>query len=147
MRSTAWLRATRSSSTPPATIRNSSKRSWRPKNPAAAVPDDELAALTGIRSLAAILMEGMQEWTRQGWAGVLGDDLALAGGWGFRLDEISAPVELWHGDLDMLVPFHHAQYLTAHLSAATLHRCVGEGHLAMFAHQSEVLTYLTRGVT
>jgi pimeloyl-ACP methyl ester carboxylesterase len=53
--------------------------------------------------------------------------------------DLAAPVELWQGDADELVPMRHAEDLAAALPAATLHPCPGEGHLVMVTHAEEIL--------
>ena len=74
----------------------------------------------------------------QGARGVTQDYRALAD-WGFGLDEVQMPVELWQGDVDQLVPMEHAERLADAAPGATLRRCPGEGHLAMITHAQEVL--------
>ena len=52
---------------------------------------------------------------------------------------MTAPVELWQGDADVLVPMAHAEDLAAVLRGATLRRCPGEGDLVMATHATELL--------
>jgi pimeloyl-ACP methyl ester carboxylesterase len=67
-------------------------------------------------------------------------DMALiARDWGFRLDEISVPVHVWHGDADRNVPFAHGRYQAATIPGAVFHECPGEGHLLMVDHLEEIL--------
>jgi pimeloyl-ACP methyl ester carboxylesterase len=111
---------------------------------ASGLPESEMAALGSIPDLAQVLMEGLPEATRQGWAGALSDDFAFVGEWGFDLREISVSLSLWHGDDDPIIPFHHSEYVAGQVPGAQLHRCRGEGHVAMFGHQAEILTWLTQ---
>jgi pimeloyl-ACP methyl ester carboxylesterase len=67
-------------------------------------------------------------------------DFALfARDWGFRLDEITVPVHVWHGDVDRNVPPSHGRYQAATIPRAVLHECPGEGHLLMADHLKEIL--------
>jgi len=109
----------------------------------AAMPEDEMAAFGLVPGLAEMMLQSASEATRQGWLGVVADDLAFVGPWGFDLDEITVALRLWHGDRDALVPIHHSQFVAAQVPSAQLNTCAGEGHLAMFAHQEEVLDWLT----
>ncbi|GAA3550375.1 alpha/beta hydrolase [Amycolatopsis ultiminotia] len=109
---------------------------------AADLPAEEVRAFGEIDGLGEALAPGLAEAARQGWVGVLADDLAFVRPWGFDLAAITVPVSLWHGDRDSLVPFHHAEHLAAQIPGATLHRCRGEGHLAMFGRQEEALASL-----
>jgi len=52
---------------------------------------------------------------------------------------VTAPVELWQGDADALVPMAHAEDLAAVVPGATPRRCPGEGRLVMATHATELL--------
>jgi len=68
---------------------------------------------------------------REGVAGWRDDDLAFTADWGFRLDAFAAPVAIWQGDQDLMVPFAHGQWLAAHIPGARAHLEPGAGHLTM----------------
>ena len=59
--------------------------------------------------------------------------------WGFRLEDITVPVHLWHGDADRDVPFEHARRQAEAIPGAVLHECPGEGHLLVVDHLEEIL--------
>jgi pimeloyl-ACP methyl ester carboxylesterase len=59
--------------------------------------------------------------------------------WGFRLEDITIPVHLWHGDLDANVPYAHGWLQAARIPNATLHSCPGEGHLLYVDRTEEIL--------
>ncbi|HJQ04730.1 MAG TPA: hypothetical protein VJ872_04770, partial [Nocardioides sp.] len=63
-----------------------------------------------------------------GW---LDDDLAFTRDWGFALDEIRVPTYLWQGSADLMVPFHHGQWLAEHIPGVVPHLLDGEGHLSI----------------
>jgi pimeloyl-ACP methyl ester carboxylesterase len=65
-----------------------------------------------------------------GTAGWLEDDLAFVRDWGFVVDQ-GAPVTIWQGDQDMMVPFAHGQWLAEHVPAARAHLVAGAGHLSL----------------
>lgn len=68
-------------------------------------------------------------------------ELALeSGGWGFRLDDITAPVQIWDGDQNNLIPPQHAAYLARVIPGARLHICHGEGHLLIVDHMEEIIS-------
>jgi len=75
------------------------------------------------RSLRGALSEGIAGWRD--------DDLAFAADWGFDLGAFAAPVAIWQGDQDMMVPFAHGQWLAEHVPAARARLIPGAGHLSL----------------
>jgi len=96
------------------------------------------AALTG--EFAEYVAGGLRAAMTSGVAGWRDDDLAFVKDWGFSLgwdqetpaaDPPAAPVAIWQGDQDMMVPFAHGQWLAAHIPGARTHLLPGEGHLSL----------------
>jgi pimeloyl-ACP methyl ester carboxylesterase len=75
---------------------------------------------------------------RQGARGPVQEYRALED-WGFALEDVTAPVSVWQGDADKLVPTEHGEDVAARAPGATLVRWPGEGHLAMVTHAEELL--------
>lgn len=82
----------------------------------------------------------LAEAFRNGSAGYARDVRLLSQPWGFTAADVHLPVNLWHGDLDTVIPLHHALYLASTLRHATLRICHGEGHMVMWSHLAEILT-------
>ena len=101
------------------------------------------AALSGeyAEHMAAALRAAL----RSGIAGWRDDDLAFTADWGFSLgwdrelnagtllgpDIPTAPVAIWQGDQDRMVPYAHGAWLAAHIQGARAHLLPGEGHLTL----------------
>jgi pimeloyl-ACP methyl ester carboxylesterase len=89
------------------------------------------AAATGEFAdyLAAVLRAAV----RTGIAGWRDDDLAFVSDWGFTVAEAGAgaPVAIWQGDQDLMVPWAHGQWLAAHVPGARAHLLPREGHLTL----------------
>jgi pimeloyl-ACP methyl ester carboxylesterase len=83
--------------------------------------------------------ESLHEALRFGPSGYVQDICALARPWGFPLEGIRVPVQLWHGDLDTVIPLQHGEYLASVIPGATLRVCPGEAHMLMWNHLDEVL--------
>ena len=101
------------------------------------VIEADQAVLTGefADHVAAALRASMNS----GIAGWRDDDLAFVKDWGFSLGWESpspapadpAPVAVWQGDQDRMVPFAHGQWLAANIQGARVHLMPGDGHLSM----------------
>ncbi len=87
----------------------------------------------------------MQEAYRQGVDGWLDDDLAFTKPWGFDLSALKAPVTVWYGTDDTLVPPAHGNWLAQHVPNALVIRMSG-GHLELVNRAEELLRWLTDGV-
>jgi pimeloyl-ACP methyl ester carboxylesterase len=87
----------------------------------------------------AMFVDDLVNAIRHGF-GAVADDVALFGRhWGFRLDDVVAPVRWWHGDVDNIVPLADAVAVAERLPDVELHVRPGESHLGGFAASDEVL--------
>ena len=103
-------------------------------------PDKAVFAEPEVRKfLLAISREAL----RGGATGMVQDSAIQARNWGFGLEEIQAPVHLWHGDSDEIVPLHHSKHAAEKIPNATLTVFEGVGHLVA-SRFSEVAAALIR---
>lgn len=96
---------------------------------ASLLPPVDRACLTG--EVGADFAAGMNEVGRAGPDGWIDDDLAFTRPWGFELDQVRTPVSLWQGELDLMVPFAHGQWLAPRIPGVRAHLEQGEGHLSV----------------
>jgi pimeloyl-ACP methyl ester carboxylesterase len=93
-----------------------------------------------IPSVNSGAVDTLREALRPGAWGYVQDIRVLARPWGFSLEDIPVPVQLWHGDEDRVIPMHHGRYLASVIPGATLRICPGEGHMLMWSHLAEIVS-------
>jgi pimeloyl-ACP methyl ester carboxylesterase len=96
---------------------------------ASLLPPADVAVLTG--PYGADNSANMDHGLSGGDEGWIADLTALTNAWGFDLATITAPIELWHGTADQMVPVTHGRWLAEHLSTARVHLEPGHGHLSL----------------
>jgi pimeloyl-ACP methyl ester carboxylesterase len=92
------------------------------------VSDVDKSVVTG--EFATYLAATFSAAVRPGTIGWRDDDLAFIRDWGFPLGG-QAPVTIWQGDQDMMVPFAHGQWLAANVPGARARLIPGAGHLSL----------------
>ena len=110
------------------------------------LPDVDRAVLTSEvgEDIIRNLQGGVEELS--GW---LDDDLAFTTDWGFALEDIRVPTYLWQGSADLMVPFHHGEWLADNIPGVVPHLVQGEGHLSIQVKHfepmlDEILAHLPR---
>lgn len=86
-------------------------------------------SLTG--AFAEYMAAASRESLRQSYWGWVDDDWAFTKPWGFELDACQAPVHIWQGGHDKMVPFGHGAWLADHIPSACPHLDPEEGHLTL----------------
>jgi pimeloyl-ACP methyl ester carboxylesterase len=98
-----------------------------------AEPAERLAAGSSFRDATAY-----------GVAGMIEDYLTYSRGWGFRPEEVTNEVHVWHGGNDPLVPVEHALQLAVALPRCRIFVDPDEGHHFFRRRLEEILTVLLR---
>ena len=93
------------------------------------VPDIDKRALDD--GYADAMATEVRRALEHGFDGWVDDDLAFTKPWGFDPANISVPVTVWQGDLDLMVPATHGQWIAKHLPTATLRIAKGHGHISL----------------
>lgn len=93
------------------------------------LPDVDKAALTD--EFGDDVAAGFRTAFATGVDGWLDDDLAFTQPWGFELGDVTVPTMVWQGSADLMVPFSHGEWLSAHLPNVRSHLEHGEGHLSI----------------
>jgi pimeloyl-ACP methyl ester carboxylesterase len=110
---------------------------------ASELPDVDRAIMER-EDFRAVAKEAFLEAVRQGVRGWADDDLAFAKPWGFELEDVQTEVRLWQGELDVLAPRSHGEYVASRLPNARFELLEGGGHFIV-EEWSVVYDWLTAG--
>lgn len=108
----------------------------------ASAPDRAVLARPGVREM---MERSYLEATRAGVRGFAQEAILLSNSWGFRPEEISAPVYLWHGLEDASVSLSAARYVARALPNCQATFLPGEGHWLLLDRWGEILAALLAG--
>jgi pimeloyl-ACP methyl ester carboxylesterase len=81
----------------------------------------------------------VREAVRQGTDGCVHDYRIFGDPWGFALEEIRVPVDIWEGADDRTGPPGYRAFLKRHIPQATVTVVPGEGHLSLLPHQARAI--------
>ncbi|EWT01417.1 hydrolase [Intrasporangium oryzae NRRL B-24470] len=100
------------------------------------------AAVMRRPEVRAALLSDLRASARTTGAAMAQDYALWARDWGFRLEDVTVPVYVWHGDADQDVPISQARRMAKRIPKSVLHECPGEGHLLVASHLQEILVEL-----
>lgn len=92
--------------------------------------------------LRRLMIENSEEIYRHGSSGIYEEGLVLARPWGFRLEQISVPVLLWHGEADTTVPPEMGHHVWRAIPDCRAWFFAEEGHHLLYARWTEILATL-----
>ena len=81
--------------------------------------------------LADLFIEDMREAFRNGISGANQEAALYAQPWGFKLQDITAEVHLWHGEQDLNVPVSVGRYVAAAIPNCNARIHEMEGHFTL----------------
>ncbi len=86
----------------------------------------------------AALKDDLREAFRQGSRSAFWEAMLFLRPWGFRLQDITAKVHIWHGEDDNIVPPSMARYLAQAIPECRASFYPGEGHLLIVDRMDEI---------
>jgi pimeloyl-ACP methyl ester carboxylesterase len=95
--------------------------------------------VAAVRTLGQEIVDDFSHALSVGIDGWLDDDLAFVRPWGFDLETMTTPVQIWQGDQDLMVPAQHSRWLARHLHTSELRSLPDEGHLSTPLHHSATI--------
>lgn len=85
----------------------------------------------------------LQEAMKRGTRGAHYESLLSITDWGFRLQEIKIPIQIWHGDADQNIPVEMARFAAKAIPNCEAKIHPNEGHLSLFKkHVEEIIRKL-----
>lgn len=93
-------------------------------------------------AVATMLRKDLAQALCQGAAGIWSDLNALTAPWGFEMDQVDIPVDVWHGDTDRIVPQQMGYLLSQRLPQARWKPVPGGGHFLVVPRWHEILEAL-----
>lgn len=103
-------------------------------------PDRLVMAKPGIVQWSG---DSLRETFRSGSRGAAWDYALLTRPWGFRLDELSVKVQLWHGEADATIPVRMGRYMAEVIPNCQARFLPDEGHISLITnHAGQILSDL-----
>jgi pimeloyl-ACP methyl ester carboxylesterase len=106
--------------------------------------DQRVLARPDVREMFA---DADREAFRGGARGAALENSIYTRAWGFRLREITVPVDVWQGGADRNVPPAHARRQAGAIPDATLHFYPDEGHMLVIDRIDEIIEAVTSSAT
>lgn len=107
------------------------------------LPETE-GTLMRAPELATMYRENMGEAVCQGISGMLQDMALIASDWGFSVEEIACPVQLWHGLNDGLTPPAMGRYLQHNIPDCQGLFLPKQGHFLLYSQWHAILVQLLK---
>lgn len=87
------------------------------------------ARLLGRPEFKAMFLDDLFTGSVPGLRAPIYDACLFGRDWGFKVSEVTTPIEWWHGDADHIIPFRHGEHMVTLLPNAELRIMPGESHL------------------
>lgn len=101
------------------------------------LPEPDRALVSTRPAFQKGFLRMVREAMKQGTRGAYHESLLTITDWGFRLQDIEMPIQLWHGEVDKNIPVEMARYAAAVIPKCEARFYPGEGHLSLFAKNAE----------
>jgi pimeloyl-ACP methyl ester carboxylesterase len=90
-------------------------------------------------AMREMFVRNYAEAARQGVTAFADEVILASKPWGFRLQDITTPVRLWHGEEDRSTPIAMVRAMAAAIPNCRTTFLPGEGHLFLFDRWGEIL--------
>ncbi len=96
-------------------------------------------ALLYDRAIKSRTDENLREGIRQGVRNILPEYFLISNDWQFKIEEIQVSAEIWHGQMDPIIPFHFANRLAELLPNCQMNHVPCAGHFLLYHCWREIL--------
>lgn len=86
------------------------------------------------KTMLRYLVDGWRDGAINGIYGLKDDNISFVKNWGFSVEDIKVPMQIWQGEQDMFVPFSHGKWLAEKVPLNDTRLVKGQGHISMFAN-------------
>lgn len=105
------------------------------------LPEADQEVLSDPQVVGALL-PSMKEAYRSGADGPAWEGAIMVRPWGFRLQDITIQVQIWHGEADVMNPLQFGEYLRDTIPNNKAIFLPGEGHFFILERWGEILAHL-----
>ena len=105
------------------------------------IPKTDQEVLTDPQ-VKQMLLPSMSEAYRNGAEGPAWEGAIMVRPWGFRLEDITIRVQIWHGEADVNNPLQFGEYLRDTIPNTQATFFPGEGHFFILKRWGEILAQL-----
>ncbi len=113
---------------------------WLDRIRAAVDPVD--AAVAAEEPQKARMVAQLRDAFQRGGEGWFEDDLQTIHPWGFAIEDVRVEVQLWHGELDRLVPVAQGRRVAGRLPRCEAFFLPGDGHISPIKRLPEIVSWL-----
>ena len=111
------------------------------KGAASILPEADREIVSASRKFQDGFIQMVREAMKQGTRGAFHESLLSVTEYGFRLQDIQIPIQLWHGEVDQNVPVEMARYVASALPKCEAKFYRSEGHLSLFKKYAEEIIH------
>ncbi|WP_422081095.1 alpha/beta fold hydrolase [Ulvibacterium sp.] len=111
------------------------------------LPVPDRAIMTRRPEYGWEFIDGSVEAYTNGIEGVVQEWKLYVNDWGFRIEDIDAPIHLWYGTADKMSPYHRGIYLNSELVNSKLHTLENEGHFSLIRNHLEKILGELKGTS
>jgi pimeloyl-ACP methyl ester carboxylesterase len=105
------------------------------------LPEPDRAIIANNPAFQKGFIRMLHEAMKQGTHGAHHESLLTVTDWGFHLNDIQMPIQIWHGEADKNIPVEMARYAATAIPKCEAKFYPDEGHLSLFKKNAEEIIH------